>query len=163
MKHILFLLILTPLFLFSQIDTLTPDVPDLRFIYKKNVQFELFGSAGLYSINYERIILNQNKYKTVGGIGFSRIPISAGNGASFPISINHLISFQHHHIELGIGAVPNYVSDYLYPGWHIHYSARIGYRYQKPYRKFIFRVGAVPIFAFPGFGVWGAINFGYGF
>lgn len=154
---------MTPLFSQTTTDTIVATEPDLRFNYKNNVQLELFGSAGLYSINYERIIFNQNKYKTVGELGFSRIPISEGNGMSFPISINQLISFQRHHIELGVGATPNYVSDYLYPGWDIHYSARIGYRYQKPHRRFIFRAGVVPIFAFPGYGIWGAVNFGYGF
>lgn len=152
-----------PLFSQTTTDTIITNESDLKFKYKNNVQLELLGSAGLYSINYERIIFNQNKYKTVGEIGFSFLSMKDWNGVSFPVSINQLISFQNHHIELGVGVAPNYVSGKYFTGWDDIYSARIGYRYQKPNRKFIFRVGAVPIFAFPGYGIWGAVNFGYGF
>lgn len=157
------LIFLTSLYGQTTTDTIVTNEPDLRFRYKNNIQLELFGSAGLYSINYERIIFNQNKYKTVGEIGFSVLALKAWKGVSFPLSINQLISFQRHHIEFGVGILPNYTSGDFFTGWETYYSARIGYRYQKPNSKFIFRIGAVPIFAFPGFGVWGAINFGYGF
>jgi len=41
------------------------------FHQKNDFHLELLGAAGLYSINYERVIVNGNKLKTLASIGFS--------------------------------------------------------------------------------------------
>ena len=42
--------------------------------YDKNVQFELFGHGGFYSVNYERFIINNTNLKTSVLIGTAYFP-----------------------------------------------------------------------------------------
>jgi hypothetical protein len=133
------------------------------FHQKNDFHLELLGAAGLYSINYERVIVNGNRFKTLASIGFSYMGTKSWRGFIIPISINQLLSFKEHHIELGIGASPNFViSNAFGENWYQFIFTRIGYRYQKPKGKFIFRGGAIPI-VYPEFGIWGGISIGHSF
>lgn len=163
MKYFLFLLVFIHFSLFSQTDTLVPKKPNLKFSYKNNIQLELFGSGILYSVNYERVLLNKNKHKTVSDVGISRVPMNHFDGICFPVSVNHLFSFQYHHVELGLGMTPYFAFGGNYDGWGNFYSMRIGYRYQKPHRKFIFRAAVIPIVSYPGYGIFAGISIGRGF
>ncbi len=133
------------------------------FHQKNDFHLELLGAAGLYSINYERVIVNGNKLKTLASIGFSYMGTKSWRGFIIPISINQLLSFKEHHIELGIGGSPNFViSNDFGETWAQFIFTRIGYRYQKPKGKFIFRAGAIPI-VYPEFGIWGGISIEHSF
>lgn len=103
MKKSLILLIVlcTSTFCFAQTDT-------LKTVKAKNaVFFELLGSGGLYSINYERVSEDKISLRT----GISLLPEinlgSAGQigpGFTIPVSSSNLISTdKDSHIELGIG------------------------------------------------------------
>ena len=75
-----------------------------EFQRKNSIQLELFGHGVFYSVNYERILLNSEKYKTTGQVGFAWYP-PATDVREFwlPFSINELISFNKHHVEFGLG------------------------------------------------------------
>lgn len=155
-----FLSILFSLFViqtFAQ-DTL---IIDHRFVQKSNIQFEILGIGAVYSVSYERRFLNSDKFKTVGSIGLSFWGNDSWKGITMPISVTELFSFNRHHIEVGMSISPNFVSrtDNT-KEWDQYTMVRVGYRYQRPSGRFVFRAGYTPII-YPEFGHWGGIAIGY--
>jgi hypothetical protein len=144
-----------------------------NFIYKNNVQFELGGYGGIYSVAYERTIFNRVKYKTTTQIGFSYYPPKTGLIAIFiPIVFNELVSFSKHHIEFGLGYI--IAKDYLIKkadnvyNWEGFVTGRIGYRYQKPNGRIMLKIGFTPIIEYihlenPIFYPSGGLALGYCF
>jgi hypothetical protein len=142
------LFICTPI-LFSQ----EKNIPPAKFNTRNSVQLDAGGHGMFYSLNYERIIFNGDRFKTTAQVGFAYYPPSWGYLELWmPIGINEIISLKNnHHIELGVGIVPirspspgmeMYDS---YSPWSRFLSARLGYRYQKPDGKFLFRAGFTPL------------------
>ena len=148
-----------------------------KFRFKNSIQIDVFGHGCFYSINFERILLNSNKFKTSGQIGVSYYPETSGVIPLWiPISVNELISFNSHHIEFGLGQViindrlPDGTNDYKLFG-----SFKIGYRFQKPDSKYLMKIAFTPIIDywdkfdsnFNGpkveFIPWGGLTFGYNF
>lgn len=110
------------------------------FNNKNSLQFELFGHGLVYSLGYERILFNGDRFKTTGQVGFSYFPKSTDIRTIWiPIAINGLVSFTQHHIEFGLGHVFAHDSE-----WEPFASFRVGYRYQKPDGRLLFRVGFTP-------------------
>ena len=142
-----------------------------EFQHKNSIQLELFGHGVFYSINYERILLNGEKFKTTGQAGFAWYP-PATDVREFwlPVSINELFSFNKHHVEFGLGTVFTVEENLERSGkttraWYNLLSGRIGYRYQKPNGRFIFRIGFTPLYELDGneFHPLGGVTFGYSF
>ena len=139
-------------------------------IIRSKVVAVLLGPAGIYSLNYERVLWNGSGWKTTVQVVLSFFGNQNWKGMNFPIAITQLKSFRNHHIEVGVGALPNVV---LYSSnaheeppqnlnGDIYFNGRIGYRFQNPERHFIFRAGYTPI-VYPEFGHWGGIAFGWTF
>lgn len=121
------------------------------FVYKNSIQAELFGHGLFYSIGYERLFINGQIFKTTGQIGLSYYPPKTGIiDLWIPVVINELFSFGKHHIEVGIGHVftneapRNNDYQMLRYEWGGFLTARLGYRYQQPNERFIFRAGFTP-------------------
>ncbi|MCF8226582.1 MAG: hypothetical protein K9J30_11960 [Bacteroidales bacterium] len=122
------------------------------FQNKNSIQLDLGGHGLFYSINYERILVNRERFKTAVQAGISYYPPATGiRDVWIPISINEFYSLGNHHIEVGLGIVPIYEAvrytdnsaDYWF--WSRLYSGRIGYRYQKPDGRFLIRAGFTPM------------------
>jgi len=147
------------------------------FSYKNSIQIDLLGHGCFYSINYERLLINGEKIKTLGQVGVAYYPESTGVIPLWiPISINELISFNSNHIEIGLGQIlindrmPDGVNDYKLFG-----SFKIGYRYQKPDSRYVFKLAFSPIIDYWDkfdsnvhgaqieFIPWGGLTFGYNF
>lgn len=150
----------------------SPADSTLKFTNKNSVQFELFGHGMLYSLNYERILLNGEKFKTTGQVGFSYYPPSTDIlDFWFPISINELISFNQHHLEIGAGCafIYNAFRDandaVVFWQWDNYIVGRIGYRYQKPDGRILWRVGFTPFYEPPNHEIHpsGGLSVGYSF
>jgi hypothetical protein len=111
---------------------------------KNSIELELFGHGLLYSLNYERLVLNFERFKTLAQIGIAYYPKNTGIiPVWIPVSINQLISFDSHHIELGIGQVihnDGEKSDYEPFG-----SFKVGYRYQKTGSRLLFKIAFTPL------------------
>lgn len=140
-------LLLTALALYGQDETST------KFQNKNSVQLELAGPAIFYSLNYERIIVNGNRFKTAVQAGFSYYPPSTGmRDIWIPIGVNEIFSMGSHHIEAGVGYMPVIEAsrdEDLEPRewmWSNLMTARIGYRYQKPDGRLIIRAAFTPVF-----------------
>lgn len=128
------------------------DGDSLRFQNLNNIQIEAGGHCVVYSINYERIFLNNNNYKSSAQIGISYYPPKSGiRDLWLPVSINGLKSYGRHHIEAGIGlvAVREALRNSEYEAedwfWNAFISGKIGYRYQKPDGRFTLRIGFTPL------------------
>lgn len=144
----------------------------LKFKNKNSVQMELFGHGLFYSLNYERIIFNGENLKTSGQIGLAYYPPKTDiRDIWIPAVINELISFDMHHLELGFGylfineGIRNLENEIISREWNGMLTGRIGYRYQKPSGRFIFRVGFTPLYELDGkeFHPLGGVSFGYNF
>jgi len=142
-------------------------------IKTNSFQIELFGNGIGYSFAYENILINKPKYKTAALIGIEYLPPSAGVDLVFPVQVCQLFSFDQHHFELGVGY------SFFLELWHEEknkqlsgwFNGRIGYRYQKPEGKFLFRIGFIPFRTHSiidgdeqhNIDPWGGISFGYAF
>ncbi|MDZ4758335.1 MAG: hypothetical protein SGJ10_09380 [Bacteroidota bacterium] len=119
------------------------------FKYKNSVQFELGGHGLVYSLNYERKLINRNKFKTTAQVGFSYYPAFTGIIKFWmPITINEIYSFsKKHHVEFGAGYTFTY-EKFNKPNDDEKMSFlafRLGYRYQFNEGKYTFRAAFTPL------------------
>ena len=144
-----------------------------KFLNKNSLQFDLGGHGLFYSVNYERILINGNSFKTAVQFGISYYPAATGfRDVWMPFGINEIFSFGKHHIEAGIGYVvireatrdvENNPQDWFWSGLM---AGRIGYRYQKPGDRLILRASFTPFIEHGTtheFHPSGGISIGYGF
>jgi hypothetical protein len=109
------------------------------------VYVELGGNGYLYSINYERTF--SNNLIARGGIG-----LSAGNIA-LPFHFGKYFGNGSHHVEADLGLTyihgkvnPENSYDDLVARSQYFATAFLGYRYQNPEKKSIFRIGYTPLY-----------------
>lgn len=163
------------LFLLAFVTLCKGQVPiksEKNFEYKNSLQVELFGHGLLYSFNYERLIFNGQRFKTMGQVGLAYYPPSTGIiDIWLPIVINELISFDRHHIELGLGGVlTNYQISTFDNKYRresdIFFTGRLGYRFQKPNGRLVLRIGFTPFLEYNNYSEFhpsGGISAGYNF
>lgn len=76
-------------------------------LYENNrtIYFELAGSGGLGSLNYESKINKWGKFNLRWRVGLSYAPIDKNNGGAivFPVMIHSLIGKNQHYLDVGIG------------------------------------------------------------
>ena len=146
-------------------------------VSKNSIYLEVFGIAGLYSVNYDRIIKITERSLLAGRIGVSYY--NDNNSKTeyliFPLELTTLRrKNKRHHLEYGFGVVLFLVDDsYSEQYAFIMGSLRLGYRYQKPEGGLLFRIGFTPIIPIavlqPGSEFdqkivpWGGISIGYSF
>lgn len=147
-----YIIVLASLLYSSVIFSQDQNPADYRFINPNSVQLEAGGHGLFYSLNYERVLINRNRFKTTAQLGVSYYPASTGvRDVWLPVSINEIVSFGNHHLEIGLGMVPirealrdseNIATEWYWSGM---VSGRIGYRYQKPDGQFLLRAGFTPL------------------
>lgn len=123
-----------------------------KFEHPNSILLDLGGHGLFYSLNNERILINNDRLKTTGQVGISYYPASTGiRDVWMPVGINEIFSFSNHHFEAGAGVVfirealretYNTASEWF---WSTLLSGRIGYRYQKPEGRLIVRIGFTPV------------------
>lgn len=125
-----------------------------------SVYIEALGNAGIYSLNYDRI-LSQN----IGvrfGAGF--LPII--DVLTIPATINLFIGNGSSKLELGAGIlILSQTRDNRHGLFRDNnfITALIGYRYQQPEGGFLFRIGFTPLFSQKEFFPWGGFSVGTSF
>jgi hypothetical protein len=111
---------------------------------------ELYGRAGIFSVNYDRRF-----FKRLDGLGFTLgggyIKIDDLSLVSIPITINYLIGKKGKYLELGAGATYfnaeiDDIDNATNSGHSIIGTLTIGYRSQPVNGGLIFRVGINPFF-----------------
>ncbi|MFN8256518.1 MAG: hypothetical protein U0W24_12555 [Bacteroidales bacterium] len=141
--------------LYAQNDTL---------VRKNNVYAELLGPAGVYSLNYERILLSQGRwFNLAAGAGFS---VYNNFTFDFPVRAVLLAGPKSHKLELGGGFEPEFYSNKEYGSssqtiWFL----KIGYRYHKKTGGPLLGFAINPLF-YPGTDwkqTWVSIDLGWNF
>ena len=135
---------------------------------KNTVYAEILGNAaGLFSINYDRIVFKKEKISLSFSIGAGMVPGNLINNAfnehlqkinyliyGIPISLNLSFGRKNHHLETGLGIT--YQQGMFASG--LQYSKtvfaviRIGYRYQKENGGYFWKIGFTPFFPIKEFG-----------
>lgn len=163
-----------------------PDLDDSERSAKNSIWLEGLGSALLYSVNYERMIIDDLGIRA--GFSFLSLGASVGSGDEevsakakivlFPITANYVgvsSSNKKHCLELGGGATIMFASGAASGGGISAEgsgaggfgTAHVGYRIQPADGGFNFRVGLMALFG-PGLGLsdpdptaWGVLPWGY--
>ena len=150
-------------------------IDTLQFQNKNSIQLEIGGNGLFYSLLYERVILNGNRFKSTAQIGIAYYPPQTGvRDLWIPLLINELYSFNKHHIELGLGyvfiyeAVRDLENNPSNWQWNGVVTGRLAYRYQKPDGRLILRAAFTPFLEGPpfnnyGFHPSGGVAIGYSF
>lgn len=117
------------------------------FENRKSVYFELGGSGGLGSINYESLFLNTRAFDLFWRAGLSVAPIDNNNGTGivFPLMISALIGETSHKLELGVGqgvTVTTKGSIFSLT------TVALGYRYQPATQRWFYRVTYTPLISY---------------
>lgn len=109
-----------------------------NFSLPNTVGIELLGPGIFYSAFYERVIINQKRFKTSAqsGVSYGFFGINYGT-FTVHLSVNEIISFNKNHLEVGFGCA------YLSTNAFMPYG-RLGYRYQKPDGKFMAKFQLTP-------------------
>lgn len=144
--------LLALLLLLSSISSSARNVDSLKFAKKNSIQLEAGGHGYIYSLNYERIVFNKPKIKESIQFGITYYPKFLGfTDLWIFASSNSIRTFGNHHFEIGIGIMStidipkNLNNENVHLSWSPFLTGRIGYRYQKPEGKFLFRIGFTPM------------------
>lgn len=150
---------------------------------KTAIYTELFGNAGLYSINVERHLLEKLNIRVgLGSWSNPRGELGEMNFLTIPVMFNSLFGNRNSKLELGTGLLLIWKNfdpeNKVFSGVEdnndtlANITGVLGYRFQKPDGGFMFRVGITPFlplstdesaFPKPGFSVGAGISAGYGF
>lgn len=132
---------------------------------RKSLFFELAGSGGVGSINYEKLFLKKNNTEFTWRAGLSFAPIDKNNGTGivFPLMIQSLIGKNSHKLELGLGQGITITTK---GHFFTLATGAIGYRYQSEKKKWFYRATYTPLISYlVDFQIqqWGGISVGYTF
>jgi len=130
---------------------------------RKSLYFELAGSGGLGSINYEKLFFKKNKTELTWSAGLSIAPIDKNNGFGivFPLMIHSMIGKSAHKLEFGLGQG---VTITTRGSFFTLTTAAIGYRYQSESKNWFYRVTYTPLISYlVDFQIqqWGGLSIGY--
>jgi hypothetical protein len=132
---------------------------------RKSLFFELAGSGGLGSINYESTFLKRPKLEATWRLGLSFAPIDKNNGVGivFPIMANALLGENAHKLELGLGQGITITTK---GNFFLLTTAAIGYRYQSLNKNWFYRATYTPLISYiidRQLQHWGGLSIGYTF
>jgi hypothetical protein len=117
------------------------------------VYLELLGNGGLYSINYERALRPALRVR-VGAAAWTAEAFWSGAETrirTFPVMLQMVRGDGVHHLEAGIGVLPGHRGrdrDVSASGGFASLIGLVGYRYERPLRRFVFRPGFTPFYGF---------------
>jgi hypothetical protein len=141
-------------------------VPSFAQRHPNSLYLEVGGSAGFYSINYDRLI-GPHLGVRIGFSYWADLIIPGISAQIFPMSLNCLIGNGSSKFELGVGMT--------YTIGHVNWFHRkesaavvipnfnIGYRYQSEDGGFLFRIGFTPLISSTQFLAWGGLSAGFSF
>ncbi len=127
--------------------------------------FELAGSGGFGSINFENNILDKENLHLQMRYGFSFTPIDKNNGVNlvFPVMLHALVGKDNHKLDLAIGQALSVTTKLKL---FLSAPLAIGYRYQPVNKKYYIRFSYTPLVSYLidlQWQHWGGVTFGYQF
>jgi len=132
---------------------------------RKSIFFELAGSGGLGSFNYEKLFYKKNNTEFTWRAGLSFAPIDKNNGTGivFPLMINSIIGKSAHKLEFGLGQGVTITTKGQF---FILTTAAAGYRFQSPEKKWFYRVTYTPLISYLvdfQYQHWAGLSIGFSF
>lgn len=132
-------------------------------VKRRSVFFEIAGSGGFGSFNYEKTFYKRTNSEFTWRAGISIAPIDRNNGIGivFPLMVNGLFGKSSHKLELGVGqgiTITTKGSGFILG------TAAIGYRYQPGSKKWFYRITYTPLISYlVDFQIqhWAGISIGY--
>lgn len=113
--------------------------------------FELLGNGGLFSVNYERALMPALRVR-IGAASWTAESFWSDAETrirTFPMMLHVVPGGGAHHLEAAIGLLPGHRGrDVGESGAFMTLIGLIGYRYEPPARRFIFRAGVTPFYGF---------------
>ncbi len=133
--------------------------------HRKSLFFELAGSGGVGSINYESSFFQHKNTEYAWHVGLSFAPIDKNNGTGIvvPLMVSSITGKKAHKLEFGLGqgiTVTTKGSFFLLT------TLAAGYRYQHPDKRFFYRVTYTPLVSYlVDFQIqqWAGLSIGYTF
>jgi len=130
---------------------------------ERYVSFELGGSGGIASLNYEKTFVNREVCKFSWRLGFSVAPIDRTNGTVliFPLMVHGIVGKSNHKLDLGIGQSLS-ITTRGQP--FVLMPAVVGYRFQPEDKRCYWRIAYTPLISYLlNFQVqhWAGLTFGY--
>lgn len=128
----------------------------------KYVSFELAGSGGLASVNYEKQIFKLDNNNINYRLGFSFAPIDANNGyiLIFPLMFHYVYGNSNHKADFGIGQTFSITTK---GNFFIMMPLSLGYRYEPTDKDYYWRFSYTPLVSYLfGFQYqnWAGITYG---
>ena len=135
--------------------------------------FELFGNGGFFSINYERAVTPSLRL-SVGAASWTAQSFwsdAETRFATFPLMLHVLPGGGAHRFEAARGVLPGHRGrpDIGESSGFVSLTGLIGYRYEPPGRRFVFRAGVTPFYgfgdsatAYPDEGFLPSVGFSFG-
>lgn len=126
---------------------------------------QLMGSAGLYSLNYERTVVHVAQQHTLSlRTGASYLPSNVPSYPSvfvLPLSAHYLYGSGPHYLQAGAGITPRILTAKRLRGTMrtLYPLASIGYRFIQPGTGSSFGIAFEPLF-FTGFTPWLGVSLG---
>jgi len=126
---------------------------DYERVQKNTFYLELVGNGVLYSLNYDRILVDQQNWQVSGRIGGMYIPgldYNKRQMIGLPLEVSYLRGRNKHYLEVGLGFTTTYgtyrlgesrIKDLALMG-----VARVGYRHQKREGGLFYKVGFTPVY-----------------
>jgi hypothetical protein len=129
----------------------------------KYLTFELAGSGGLASVNYETSLLQKESINLYLRFGFSVAPIDKNNGVAlvFPVMAHAVWGKTKHKLDIGLGQSISITTTGQY---YILMPLSVGYRFQPEDKNYYLRAAYTPIVSYLldfQWQHWAGITFGY--
>ena len=129
------------------------------------LSFELAGSGGFGSINYEKGFIEKPQFQLIGRVGFSLAPIDRNNGSAlvFPVMVHAVVGKNGHGLDLAAGQT---FSMTTHGAIFLRMPLALGYRYQPLEKHYYLRISYTPIVSYLvdlQWEHWGGLTFGYQF
>jgi hypothetical protein len=136
--------------------------------------FEFLGNGGVFSINYERAVTPSLRLR-VGVASWTAQSFwsdAETQFETFPLMLHVIPGRGAHRFEAAIGVLPGHRGrqrDVGESGGFVSLTGLIGYRYEPPGRRFVFRSGVTPFYgfgdsatAYPDEGFLPSVGFSFG-
>ena len=130
------------------------DAQDVHPPVRTNALYlELLGNGGLFSINYERAVGPSLRVR-VGAASWTAQSFwseAETQIATFPLLLHALPGRGPHRLEAAVGVLPGrrrQDRNVGESGAFVSLTGLVGYRYEPPDRRFLFRAGVTPFYGF---------------
>jgi hypothetical protein len=164
------------------VGTAPAQTPNDRAPARNSVYLELLGNGGPYSVNFERRVSERIALRA-GFASWSGISIFPERSlTAFPVLASFLPGSRDHRAEVGAGVLVGrqtvrhggFFGSTYESSTVVNLTATLGYRYQRPAGRFVFRAGFTPFYslsprdearAYPDKGLSPSVgvSFGYAF